>query len=529
MKHTVFLSYASEDRLLVQRVYRTLRQARLAPWMDKPPRPWQHEGLRPGEEWDQGIRGRLARARVILIFLSRRSIQKKGYVQREYRLALNMAMEQPPGSTTVIPVLLQPCQVPDIRVDTVSLRGFQWYELYASGAAALVDHLLALLRPSGAATLATAPRGTRKRQGTEAQTLLEIASCLHITKSQGTVQPANAPRVLRDAIACVSNHDLPGLRNALTAMDAGYPEVDARRATVALQDLADPFAATAVAVLLGHRLRYTLSESGRYLRRWLDHPVPEVGAVAALLLTRQQRASAPALDFLSHYCRREDRLEGSHAILRDFLSYDHLLRLARRAHEMLWELLANDHHFGGMGQSHIPMRNAGDKFRFLTDHECWKAREVGAAIFCADRDIACGTKVHLLSDPEPRVRFRALEGVLLSLETAPLDFIIDLLLENGDQQRETRSWQVKRVSGSPPFVTVVLKDRTAPRPRFATGGFGRGASWDFYESINDRPHSLVGFGMVSASDDQVGHTVNDDRYKSRTAKLRPKWTHKYVH
>lgn len=138
---TIFLSYAKEDKWYVDDVYRAIKAAGLSPWMDKPPAPYERDGIPPGAAWDDEIRKRLQTARVVLIFLSSVSIAKQGYVQREYRLALNEMMNKPSGQVYPIPVLIEPCEVPDVRVDTIRLKDFQWFELYSRGIDELVEYL----------------------------------------------------------------------------------------------------------------------------------------------------------------------------------------------------------------------------------------------------------------------------------------------------------------------------------------------------------------------------------------------------
>jgi len=62
------------------------------------------------------------------VFLSTRSVEKIGYVQREFRRALHRSEEMPEGVIHTIPVKLDDCTVP---------RGFshhQWANLYEEGA-----------------------------------------------------------------------------------------------------------------------------------------------------------------------------------------------------------------------------------------------------------------------------------------------------------------------------------------------------------------------------------------------------------
>lgn len=144
----IFLSYAKEDKALVDDVYRYLRAEGLTPWMDKPPTPFEGEGIKPGSDWDAAIRRALDDAEVVLAFLSKRSITKRGYVQREYKLALKKMAELPVGERFLIPVLLEPCEPPNVRVDTIELRSLQWFDLYANG----IEHLVASIRAGLSAT-----------------------------------------------------------------------------------------------------------------------------------------------------------------------------------------------------------------------------------------------------------------------------------------------------------------------------------------------------------------------------------------
>ena len=106
--------------------------------MDRPPAPWEIEGIKPGDDWDTVIRRGLRAAGVTLLFLSRASVKKTGYFQREVKLALDCEMEKPPDEMYLIPVLLEKCEMPDARVDTVSIGRFQAYALYDMGLGPLV-------------------------------------------------------------------------------------------------------------------------------------------------------------------------------------------------------------------------------------------------------------------------------------------------------------------------------------------------------------------------------------------------------
>jgi class 3 adenylate cyclase len=73
---------------------------------------------------------------VVLVCLSRGSINKRGYVQREIKSALDVADEQPEGSVFLIPLRLEDCDVPE------RLTRWHWVNLFEeSGYARLLRSL----------------------------------------------------------------------------------------------------------------------------------------------------------------------------------------------------------------------------------------------------------------------------------------------------------------------------------------------------------------------------------------------------
>lgn len=155
----IFFNYAREDKSQVDDTFRALKAAGLDPWMDEPPAPFEAEGLSPGVRWDDELRRKLMEADVFLAFLTRRSTTKEGYVQREIRLGLNRVAEMPTSRPFVIPVLLEPCDVPDVRIDTVNLQHFQAFPLYIRGPVGLINHLQRMRsdhRPGNSASVAEA-------------------------------------------------------------------------------------------------------------------------------------------------------------------------------------------------------------------------------------------------------------------------------------------------------------------------------------------------------------------------------------
>jgi hypothetical protein len=144
MEH-LFLSYAHEDRGVVGEVYRALRETNLNPWMDAPPDPWGAEGIPIGAEWDTYVRAKIEGAKLALVFLSTVSVVKSSYVQRELRFALECMESRPPGRPYLFPIRLDECEVPSLKVNTIRLRDYQWFDLFTHRVDGLVESIRALL------------------------------------------------------------------------------------------------------------------------------------------------------------------------------------------------------------------------------------------------------------------------------------------------------------------------------------------------------------------------------------------------
>jgi TIR domain len=113
----VFLCHSSGDKEHVRRLYRQLCRDGVCCWFDE-------EDLRPGQDWEREINRAIRASRYVLACLSAASISKAGFVQKELRKALDVADEQPEGSTFLIPVRLEECEIPD------RLSKWQWVDLY---------------------------------------------------------------------------------------------------------------------------------------------------------------------------------------------------------------------------------------------------------------------------------------------------------------------------------------------------------------------------------------------------------------
>ena len=105
-KLRVFLCHASQDKPVVRELYqRLLGEGWIDPWLDE-------EKLLPGQDWDIEIEKAVESADAVIICLSNSSVKKEGYIQKELRFALNVALEKPEETIFIIPLRLDDCYVP---------------------------------------------------------------------------------------------------------------------------------------------------------------------------------------------------------------------------------------------------------------------------------------------------------------------------------------------------------------------------------------------------------------------------------
>lgn len=119
----VFLAHASEDKNEVRKLYIELKKNGIKPWLDE-------EDLLPGERWDDKIKEAIKKCSIFLACLSKTSIEKDGYVQRELKIALTHLEEKTPDTIYFIPTLLEEANLPNINVGTSRLQDYQAVKVY---------------------------------------------------------------------------------------------------------------------------------------------------------------------------------------------------------------------------------------------------------------------------------------------------------------------------------------------------------------------------------------------------------------
>lgn len=126
----VFLCHSSQDKALVRRLYTRLKGEGFVPWLDE-------KDILPGEAWEPAIKSAVRTSDVVLVCLSSGSVSKAGFLQKEIKLALDAAEEQPEGAIFIIPLRLEEAPIPD------RLSRWQWLNYFEEGAH---DRLLRALR-----------------------------------------------------------------------------------------------------------------------------------------------------------------------------------------------------------------------------------------------------------------------------------------------------------------------------------------------------------------------------------------------
>jgi hypothetical protein len=134
-KLRVFLCHASQDKPAVRELYQRLAAE---PWID----PWlDEEKLLPGQDWNLEIEKAVEASDAVIVCVSSTSIAKEGYVQKELRRVLNIALEKLEGAVFVLPVRLDDCPIPRQLRDRQVLDYFP-----VSRQAAAYDKLTTALR-----------------------------------------------------------------------------------------------------------------------------------------------------------------------------------------------------------------------------------------------------------------------------------------------------------------------------------------------------------------------------------------------
>jgi hypothetical protein len=105
-KLRVFLCHASQDKPAVRELHkRLLAEPWIQPWLDE-------EELLPGQDWNLEIEKAVEASDAVIVCVSSVSVAKEGYVQKELRQVLQIALNKLEGAIFVIPIRLDDCELP---------------------------------------------------------------------------------------------------------------------------------------------------------------------------------------------------------------------------------------------------------------------------------------------------------------------------------------------------------------------------------------------------------------------------------
>lgn len=105
-KLRVFLCHSSQDKPIVRELYQRLNaEGWIDPWLDE-------EKLLPGQDWDMEIEKAVESSEAVIVCISGESVTKEGYVQKEIRKVLDIALEKSEETIFIIPLRLDDCELP---------------------------------------------------------------------------------------------------------------------------------------------------------------------------------------------------------------------------------------------------------------------------------------------------------------------------------------------------------------------------------------------------------------------------------
>jgi len=115
-KRRVFLIYACEDLEAARKLAVDLREQGFNPWLDV-------EEITPGQVWQKAVIHALEKSVVAIVLVSK-NFSKKGFVQEELKVALEILQEREKDISPIIPVRLDDSEVPE------RLSHIHWVNLF---------------------------------------------------------------------------------------------------------------------------------------------------------------------------------------------------------------------------------------------------------------------------------------------------------------------------------------------------------------------------------------------------------------
>ena len=175
----VFLCHSSNDKPAVRELYQKLRaESWIQPWLDE-------EELYPGQDWNMEIEKAVESADAIIVCLTKNSINKEGYVQRELRIVLDFADYKPEGTLYIMPVRMEECEPPR------RLRPWQYADYFERQRERGLQRLLVSLRRRADSLSLGLKKSVDKKSMPDIMTPAEAAQFMDVTENEIILAIAN--------------------------------------------------------------------------------------------------------------------------------------------------------------------------------------------------------------------------------------------------------------------------------------------------------------------------------------------------
>ena len=103
-RQRVFIASSGNDDRVVKRIYAELRNSGFAPWLES-------YDVLPGKNYEKARRKAITGARVALAFFSRKSVNSRGSLQRNYQKVIDDLSDAESKGMFVIPVKIDDCEM----------------------------------------------------------------------------------------------------------------------------------------------------------------------------------------------------------------------------------------------------------------------------------------------------------------------------------------------------------------------------------------------------------------------------------
>ena len=117
-KLRIFICHSSHDKPVVRELCsRINKEGWVETWLDE-------EKILPGQNWEIEIQRAVEKADIVIACISKSSTTKEGFVNRELRYALDIALTKPEEMIYLIPLRLEECSVPYM------LKKWHWVDYF---------------------------------------------------------------------------------------------------------------------------------------------------------------------------------------------------------------------------------------------------------------------------------------------------------------------------------------------------------------------------------------------------------------